>query len=75
MMLAAVGNILRALFGFTRGPIGTRADRQQTQSRQKYAGTAEKQTDSRRQPQNASSKGKIFDDNEGEYVDYEEIKN
>lgn len=75
MMLVAVGNILRALFGFTRAPKGARAGRRQTQSRQAGTGTSGNRTDNRQQTQNASSKNKVFDDNEGEYVDYEEVKN
>ncbi len=72
-VLVAVSNIVKALFGFTRGmnPFGTDS---RTQDRQTYASDAGSRSSDTGKNQSSSSKSKIFDDNEGEYVDYEEIK-
>lgn len=73
--IAAVSNIVRALFGFTRGTQSTGADNR-TQSGRTRTNTTGARTENRgASSHTASSKTKIFDDNEGEYVDYEEIKN
>ncbi len=63
-IVAAVGNLLRVFFGFNN--LHKKTARQQP--RQTYT--------QRSNSSNASSasEGKIFDKNEGEYVDFEEVK-
>ncbi len=63
-IFAAVGNILRVLFGFNNlHKRNARQQQQQTHTQRPHASNA-----------SPASEGKIFDKNEGEYVDFEEIK-
>lgn len=77
-----VGNILRLIFGFGRRS-GTTQNRTYTNQRQQTynetndnASSESHRSSSSSQTQSTVSgnKKKIFDEDEGEYVDYEEVK-
>ena len=81
-----LGNILRVLFGFGRRGTHyqdhTYTDQRQntysrTESRHEENYTEDSSSSSsssQKRPKPSGSKKKIFDDDEGEYVDYEEVK-
>lgn len=77
-----VGNVLRLIFGFGRRS-GTAQNRTYTNQRQKTYNASDDTTSSESHHSSSSSqthsnasgnKKKIFDEDEGEYVDYEEVK-
>ena len=60
-----LGNILRVLFG-----IGKRPPYQANDENENFA----ESSSSNRRSHSSGNRKKIFDDDEGEYVDYEEVK-
>ncbi len=70
MALAAIGNILRAVFG-----IGRRNGNDQSK-RYTHNTTQQDNTQKSKTTENVNGKkqGKVFTQDEGEYVDFEEIK-
>lgn len=69
-------NIVRTLLGFPPKARWFTGGSEQRQQRQNHtSGQSRQSADSRRKKsQKATGKPKVFDDNEGEYVDYEEVK-
>ncbi len=72
-IIVAVMNILRALLGFIPGSkINKQKKAQSGRTTYTQSGT---RTESQQQSSNtANKKTKVFEDSEGEYVDFEEIK-
>lgn len=79
-----LGNILRVLFGFGKRNTNNQ-NRTFTYTNQKTDHTSDNQSNddtesysesssSQKHHQSSGKKKKIFDDDEGEYVDYEEVK-
>lgn len=75
-----LGNILRVLFGF--GKHNTYQNRTYTRQGENtynqnqtndYSGTSSSSS-SQKRPRSSENKKKTFDDDEGEYVDFEEVK-
>ncbi|KAA6344571.1 hypothetical protein EZS27_007805 [termite gut metagenome] len=63
--LSLIGNILRAIFGFGRRTnSGTERKKSQAENNKKYA----------KEQEVASKRKKIIPKDEGEYVDFEEVK-
>ena len=69
-----LGNILRVLFGIgKRPPYQNRTSTHQNQANDENENFAESSSSNRRSHSSGNRK-KIFDEDEGEYVDYEEVK-
>ena len=69
MALAAIGSILRSIFGLGRKSNGQQ--RKYTTTQQNDGTTQSKEDDNK---DIHKKQGKIFTEDEGEYVDFEEIK-
>ena len=70
-----LGNILRVLFGIGKHPPYQNRTSTQTQTNDENENFAEfSSSSSNRHSHSSGNRKKIFDDDEGEYVDYEEVK-
>lgn len=70
--LSLIRGVLRLFFGF-----GRRTTSQNSQQNRTYQGSYrrnEKESYNNDSPSQAHNRKKIFDDDEGEYVDFEEVK-
>lgn len=75
MALAAIGNILRSIFGLGRRSNAQDHGQQQRQYTSSQQNTHHTQSnDGTHHKDNSKKQGKIFTEDEGEYVDFEEIK-
>ena len=73
MGLAAIGNIIRAVFGLGRDA----TSRQQTKRQGQYTSSSQQQNQSQHNKDESKTdpkNGKVFAQDEGEYIEFEEIK-
>lgn len=73
-IVQAVMNMVHILFPFTNRQKNGRTGQNRDRQRQEPHGTGGAQRPNDTRMGGASAKSKIFEDNEGEYVDFEEIK-
>lgn len=71
--LTVVGSILRAIFGFGRRSSQTTTHTYSTGRRHYHASDIDNEEEATAQESNSKHK-KIFSDEEGEYIDFEEVK-
>ncbi|MEG1580146.1 MAG: DUF4834 family protein [Bacteroidaceae bacterium] len=71
-LLGAVSKILASFFGLGRTSNGTKANRQHRASTDRRSKNSSQQTAS--STSTKQSTGKVIGDDEGEYVDFEEVK-
>lgn len=72
-IIVAVMNILRALLGFIPGTKENKHKKTQT-GRTTYSQSGTRTENQQQSSNTTQKKSKVFEDGEGEYVDFEEIK-
>ena len=74
LFFAVFGNIIRVLFGLRKAQKNFKKAAKQAEKEQRKQNHNYSDQQTSRPHKKQQNKGKIFDKNEGEYIDFEEVK-